>query len=68
MAASTSCSAFRRCRSGGFVKVVVTYMVMIDLAVKPMSTISSITLINKLNVKEIGVLEEKLVSLGTYLS
>ena len=31
---------------GGYVKGVVTYMVMDDLVVKPMSTISSITLLN----------------------
>ncbi|KAM0010052.1 hypothetical protein Hdeb2414_s0010g00334111 [Helianthus debilis subsp. tardiflorus] len=35
----------------GYVKEVVTYMVMDDLVVKPMSTISSITLINKFGVK-----------------
>ncbi|XP_030462197.1 uncharacterized protein LOC115682186 [Syzygium oleosum] len=49
---------------GGFVQGVVTYMVMDDLEVKPMSTISSITLLNELNVKEIGHLEERVVSLG----
>ncbi|XP_056169055.1 uncharacterized protein LOC115662783 [Syzygium oleosum] len=49
---------------GGFVQGVVTYMVMDDLEVKPMSTISSITLFNEFNVKEIGLLEEKVVSLG----
>ncbi|KAL6326756.1 hypothetical protein AAG906_010931 [Vitis piasezkii] len=42
---------------GGFVRGVVTYMVMDDLVVKPMSTISSITLLNKFNVKEVGALE-----------
>ncbi|XP_027184947.1 uncharacterized protein LOC113783109 [Coffea eugenioides] len=49
---------------GGFVKGVVTYMVMDDLVVKPMSTISSIALLNRLNVKEVGALEEKEVILG----
>ncbi|XP_057781855.1 uncharacterized protein LOC131000104 [Salvia miltiorrhiza] len=49
---------------GGIVKGVVTYMVMDDLVVKPMSTISSITLLNKFNVKEVGALEEKVVNLG----
>ncbi|CAA0840185.1 Protein of unknown function (DUF674 [Striga hermonthica] len=49
---------------GGFVKGVVTYMVMDDLTVSPMSTISSITLLNKFNVKEVGALEEKVVSFG----
>ncbi|CAA0840182.1 Unknown protein [Striga hermonthica] len=49
---------------GGFVKEVVTYMVMDDLVVMPMSTISSITLLNKFNVKEVGCLEEKVVDFG----
>ncbi|XP_022139195.1 uncharacterized protein LOC111010165 [Momordica charantia] len=49
---------------GGFVKGVVTYMVMNDLTVKPMSTISSIALLNKLNVKEVGSLKEKVVTFG----
>ncbi|KAH6814662.1 hypothetical protein C2S51_023680 [Perilla frutescens var. frutescens] len=48
----------------GLVKEVVTYMVMDDLVVKPMSTISSITLLNKFNVKDVGALEEKVVNLG----
>ncbi|XP_075668004.1 uncharacterized protein LOC142637921 [Castanea sativa] len=49
---------------GGYVKGVVTYMVMDNLEVKPMSTISSITLLSKFDVKEIGALEEKVVELG----
>ena len=49
---------------GGFVKGLVTYMIMDDLEVKPMSTISSITMLNKFNVKEVGALEEKTVSVG----
>ncbi|XP_077252478.1 uncharacterized protein LOC143891857 [Tasmannia lanceolata] len=49
---------------GGFVKSVVTYMVMDDLVVTPMSTISSIALLNKFNVKDTGVLEEKVVEVG----
>ncbi|CAN1131047.1 hypothetical protein LINPERHAP2_LOCUS6171 [Linum perenne] len=49
---------------GGFVKGVVTYMVMDDLEVKPMSTISSITLLNKFNIQQVGALEEKVVELG----
>ncbi|KAL3620108.1 hypothetical protein CASFOL_035020 [Castilleja foliolosa] len=49
---------------GGIVKGVVTYMVMDDLVVTPMSTISSITLLNKFNVKEVGSLDEKVVSFG----
>ncbi|XP_057778384.1 uncharacterized protein LOC130997142 [Salvia miltiorrhiza] len=49
---------------GGLVKGVVTYMVMDDLEIKPMSTISSITMLNRFNVKEVGALEERVVTLG----
>ncbi|XP_038691099.1 uncharacterized protein LOC119989564 [Tripterygium wilfordii] len=49
---------------GGYVKGVVTYMIMDDLAVKPMSTISSVTILNKFNVKDVGALEEKEVNLS----
>lgn len=45
-------------------KGVVTYMIMDDLEVKPMSTISSISMLNKFNVKEVAALEERTVSLG----
>ncbi|KAJ8560541.1 hypothetical protein K7X08_022401 [Anisodus acutangulus] len=50
--------------TGGFVKGVVTYMVMDDLVVKPMSTISSIALLTKFNVKDVGVLREEVVNFG----
>ncbi|XP_076896902.1 uncharacterized protein LOC143550045 [Bidens hawaiensis] len=53
-------------RKIGYVKEVVTYMVMDDLVVKPMSTISSITLINKFGVKDMSQLEEMTVSFGKY--
>ncbi|KAI3517315.1 hypothetical protein L1887_16529 [Cichorium endivia] len=49
---------------GGFVKDVITYMVMDDLVVKPMSTISSITLINSFAVKDLSQLEEKTLPFG----
>ncbi|XP_073138251.1 uncharacterized protein [Henckelia pumila] len=49
---------------GGFVKGVVTYMIMDNLVVKPMSTISSIALLNQFNVKDVGILKEKVVTLG----
>ncbi|KAL7111572.1 hypothetical protein ACP275_05G097400 [Erythranthe tilingii] len=52
------------CEEGGFVRGVVTYMVMDDLVVKPMSTISTLTLLSKFNVKEVGALQEKVVHLG----
>ncbi|KAH7667766.1 hypothetical protein IHE45_12G081200 [Dioscorea alata] len=49
---------------GGYVKGVVTYTIMDDLSVTPMSSISSITLLSKFNVKNMDVLREKNVSLG----
>ncbi|KAM7494953.1 hypothetical protein LguiB_029562 [Lonicera macranthoides] len=49
---------------GGLVKGVVTYMVMDDLVVTPMSTISSITLLNRFNIVDLSVLQEKGVHLG----
>ncbi|KAJ3708790.1 hypothetical protein LUZ61_012495 [Rhynchospora tenuis] len=48
----------------GYVKGVVTYSVMDDLTVVPMSTISSITLLNKFQIKDLGSLEEKTVGVG----
>lgn len=49
---------------GGHVKGVVTYMVMDDLVVTPMSTISSISLLNKFNIQDVGALQEKNVTMG----
>ena len=49
---------------GGYVKGVVTYMVMDDLAVKPLSTFSISRLLKQFQVMEIGALEEKVVHLG----
>ena len=50
---------------GGFVNGTVTYMVMDDLVVSPMSTIStSIACLNKHNIKDFGALEEKVVYVG----
>ncbi|XP_058099870.1 uncharacterized protein LOC131244252 [Magnolia sinica] len=46
---------------GGYVKAGVIYMVMDDLVVTPMSTISSITLLNNFKNKEVG---EKVVKVG----
>ncbi|MBA0753572.1 hypothetical protein Gogos_021444, partial [Gossypium gossypioides] len=40
---------------------VVTYTIMDDLTVTPMSTISSITMLNKFNVQQVDALEEKVV-------
>lgn len=36
-----------------------TYMIMDDLEVKPMSTISSIALLNNFNVRDVLLLEER---------
>ncbi|KMZ70620.1 hypothetical protein ZOSMA_198G00220 [Zostera marina] len=46
----------------GYVKEIITYMVMDDLSVSPMSTIS--ILLKKFQVKDVGVLEERTVSVG----
>ncbi|XVF82982.1 hypothetical protein PTKIN_Ptkin16aG0096100 [Pterospermum kingtungense] len=53
------------CDEGGYVKGVITYMIMDDLVVRPMSTISSITLLNKFNINDVRVLEEKVIDMGT---
>ena len=58
---SSSSSSSSSSDEGGLVKGMVTYMVMDDLVVKPMSTISTITLLNKFKVKDVGALEEKVV-------
>jgi hypothetical protein len=49
---------------GGYVKGLITYMVMDNLDVKPMSTISAITLLSKFNVTDVGSVEEKVVDFG----
>ncbi|CAH1443479.1 unnamed protein product [Lactuca virosa] len=54
----------RKLITGGYVKNVVTYMVMDNLVVKPISTISSITLINKFGVNDLSRLEEKTLPFG----
>ncbi|XP_076941224.1 uncharacterized protein LOC143610708 [Bidens hawaiensis] len=51
-------------KGGGFVKGLVTYMVMDDLSVSPMSTIDNITMLNKFNIKDLGALEGKVVHIG----
>ncbi|TXG49694.1 hypothetical protein EZV62_025569 [Acer yangbiense] len=48
----------------GFVKGVVTYIVMDNLEVKPMSANTFITLLNKLCIKEPNGLEERVAELG----
>ncbi|KAM0903877.1 hypothetical protein ACQ4PT_018400 [Festuca glaucescens] len=48
----------------GFVQGIVTYTVMDDLTVTPMSSISSITQLNTFAVKDLAALQEKTVQLG----
>ncbi|PWZ31361.1 hypothetical protein Zm00014a_001896 [Zea mays] len=50
--------------AGGFVQGIVTYTVLDDLTVTPMSAISSVTVLNTFAVKNIGDLQEKTVQLG----
>lgn len=40
-------------------------MIMDNLEVKPMSTVSVVDVLKKLDVTEVGALEEKVVGLGT---
>lgn len=49
---------------GGYVKGLVTYMVTGDLSVSPMSMVSGVGMLNKFNIKDFGVLEEKVVEFG----
>jgi hypothetical protein len=48
----------------GLVQGVVTYTVMDNLAVTPMSAISGITLLNTFAVRDLADLQEKTVQLG----
>nr|XP_020153922.2 uncharacterized protein LOC109739247 [Aegilops tauschii subsp. strangulata] len=48
----------------GFVQGIVTYTVMDDLTVTPMSSMSSITLLNTFGVRDLGALEEKTLQLS----
>ncbi|EYU36136.1 hypothetical protein MIMGU_mgv11b017601mg [Erythranthe guttata] len=52
------------CGEVGFVKDMVTYMVMDDLSVTPLSTMSSFALLLKLDVKDMSAVEEKVVNFG----
>ncbi|XP_048140271.1 uncharacterized protein LOC125316302 [Rhodamnia argentea] len=49
---------------GGYVRGMVTYMAMDGPVMKPMSSISCITLLNRYNVHEIGDLQEKVIDFG----
>lgn len=43
----------------GYVKGLVTYMILDDLEVKPMSTNSCIALLNRFGFRDVGVLEKR---------
>ncbi|KAB1217967.1 hypothetical protein CJ030_MR3G014623 [Morella rubra] len=49
---------------GGYVKDLVTYMVMDDLSVTPISMIAGIAVLNKCNIREFDELEEMMVDFG----
>ncbi|KAK1587557.1 hypothetical protein Q3G72_014169 [Acer saccharum] len=52
-------------KEDGFVKGTTQYMVMDNLTVKLMSTISSITVLNDLRIENIGSLKEKIVTVDS---
>ncbi|GMI87025.1 hypothetical protein like AT5G01140 [Hibiscus trionum] len=58
---STTSSA---ANEGGYVRGVVTYTILDDLKLNLMSSISSITMLNKFNVKRVDALQEKVVIVG----
>jgi hypothetical protein len=62
--AATAAAQSGHAAGKGFVQGVVTYTVMDDLKVAPMSTISGITLLNTFGITDIGSLQEKTVQLG----
>jgi hypothetical protein len=63
-AAAAAQSSGHAAAGKGFVQGVMTYTVMDDLKVAPMSTISGITLLSTFGITDIGMLQEKTVKLG----
>ncbi|KAI4989469.1 hypothetical protein ZWY2020_036786 [Hordeum vulgare] len=63
-AAEEAAAAAASASAGGYVKEVVSYLVMDDLTVEPMSTISAIMLLKKFKVADCSALEELTVDLG----
>ena len=51
---------------GGYVKVLVTCMVTDDLSVSPMSMVSVVGLLNKIDIKDFSVLEEGINEVMTF--
>ncbi|CAN1149770.1 hypothetical protein LINPERHAP2_LOCUS17201 [Linum perenne] len=64
MASTNGVAGDKKGEEGGFVKGAVPYMVMDNLEVKPMLTMSIMALFNKMNIKEVGSIEEKVIELG----
>ncbi|CAN1269174.1 hypothetical protein LINPERPRIM_LOCUS13488 [Linum perenne] len=60
----TGTDAVKNINEGGFVKGGVNYLVMDDLEVIPLSSISVVTSLKNLNIQQIGSLEEKVVEIG----
>ncbi|KAG2586937.1 uncharacterized protein LOC120675686 [Panicum virgatum] len=54
----------RNAAAGGFVQGNTTYTVMDDLAVAPMSTISSISIFNAMAMRDLGAVQERTVHIG----
>ncbi|KAL6126579.1 hypothetical protein ACLB2K_074626 [Fragaria x ananassa] len=52
------------CSNGGYIKGGDVFVIMDNLVVKPMSTVSIIDVLKELNVMEVDALEQKLGSLG----
>ncbi|KAB1217973.1 hypothetical protein CJ030_MR3G014617 [Morella rubra] len=64
ISSSTNAKAPDLTSGGGYVKGLVTYMVMDDLSVTPISMICGIAVLNKFNIREFDSLEERVVSFG----
>ncbi|CAO2204590.1 unnamed protein product [Urochloa humidicola] len=58
------CPAAQAQESGGFVRGLVTYTVMDDLTLMPMSSISTIARLRRLGVEDDSALEERTVKIG----
>ncbi|CAN1234155.1 hypothetical protein LINPERPRIM_LOCUS4135 [Linum perenne] len=48
-------------QEGGFVKGAASYMIMDNLEIKPMSTVSIMAAFNRFSIKDVGALEEKVI-------
>nr|DAD45963.1 TPA_asm: hypothetical protein HUJ06_004193 [Nelumbo nucifera] len=62
-AIETSCVSYQT-REEGYVKGMVSYMLLDDLTVMPMTTVSIISALKKFNIKDVSALVEEDVDLG----